>query len=518
MFLKQFKHFLLIAILILGFSNVSEAALSNDYVVMGYLETYFSLNVSNLPYNDLTHIIEAFALPSDTTGDVTFSGSRPSLISVAHSNKVRVCLSVGGATASLANWQADVQPGVVGTFVTNIVNMMQHGDGSGNSYDGIDIDWEFPRVVDKTNFTNFMTQLASALHAIPSQNDGNPCQLSFYNNAASDFSGVSPMCGVDWTAVGAVVDYCVLGNYAYSCNMYNGPLGGGCGISYPCGSGSGTADAKSAATRLTALGFPITKLILGIPMYGQYFSSPNYLGINDNQVFGSATPGTYYATQAEAVYSYGTTMVTMDTHQSFCDKMSWAFNPANFGGSQNLPGIALWDIGQAYPPTGGDPEITSIWNVIGGTGGCFVPPPLTPTPTTTATATATATNTPCFIGGVPCTSTATPTATNSPTITPTPTATPTVLGVTVPLVYPNPTSGQPVSLRLPISVTVDVKVQIFSVAFRKVWEQDYSQVAPTTALNVSLSDQSGTQLANGLYYVVAITSKGTFKSKLLILR
>jgi hypothetical protein len=149
--------------------------------------------------------------------------------------------------------------------------------------------------------------------------------------------------------------------------------------------------------------------------------------------------------------------------------------------------------------------------VIGGTAGasCFVPPP---TPTATATSTPTSTFTPCLVGGVPCTSTATPTATNTPTITPT------VVGVTVPLVYPNPTSGQPVSLRLPIKQVSDVTVQIFTLAFRKVWQQDFPQVAPSTALSVPLSDASGTQLANGLYYIVALTSQGTYKTKLLILR
>jgi hypothetical protein len=238
-------------------------------------------------------------------------------------------------------------------------------------------------------------------------------------------------------------------------------------------------------------------MILGCPLYNA--ASPN---TDIYAIIKNSTSSTYMPTEMESIYNDFPNN-SADDATSYCNKISWAL-------AQGMPGIALFELSQACPFT--DTPVTALWGAISNTSNCVVFPTATPTPTTTSTATATPTNTPCFVNGTPCSSTPTPTATFTVTLTPT------VIGVKVPLVYPNPTSGQPVSLRLPITQTSDVTVQIFTLAFRKVWEQDFPQVAPTTALSVPLSDRTGTQLANGLYYVVAVTSQGTYKTKLLILR
>jgi hypothetical protein len=64
----------------------------------------------------------------------------------------------------------------------------------------------------------------------------------------------------------------------------------------------------------------------------------------------------------------------------------------------------------------------------------------------------------------------------------------------------------------------DVKVQVFTVAFRAVYERDFQRVQPGTPLTIPSTDQWNKQLANGLYYVIATTPQGRTLGKWLILR
>ena len=117
---------------------------------------------------------------------------------------------------------------------------------------------------------------------------------------------------------------------------------------------------------------------------------------------------------------------------------------------------------------------------------------------------------------------ATPTPTFSPTSTQSPTETPslTPVPVSIPVVYPNPADGtEPVRLRPPAYLGVsDVKVRLFTLAFRKVQENTYSQVPAGTDVPISLTDKWGKPLASGLYYVVVNTTQGRSIAKFLIIR
>ena len=87
------------------------------------------------------------------------------------------------------------------------------------------------------------------------------------------------------------------------------------------------------------------------------------------------------------------------------------------------------------------------------------------------------------------------------------------------MIYPNPADGvDPVRLRLNLTEASDVKVQIFTVAFRKVREQVYTQVGAGEDLPLKLKDNWGKPLAGGLYYLVITTVDGRFLEKLLVLR
>jgi hypothetical protein len=87
------------------------------------------------------------------------------------------------------------------------------------------------------------------------------------------------------------------------------------------------------------------------------------------------------------------------------------------------------------------------------------------------------------------------------------------------VIYPNPCDGtQPAKIRTGFTLPSNVKVQVFTTAFRKVQEQDHSQVPVGADLTVDLSDKWGTPLASGVYYVVLQTSSGRSVVKLMVLR
>ena len=48
----------------------------------------------------------------------------------------------------------------------------------------------------------------------------------------------------------------------------------------------------------------------------------------------------------------------------------------------------------------------------------------------------------------------------------------------------------------------DIRVEIFTTAFRKVWEETFSNAPPGIAIRVELKDKRGIPLADGLYYLV----------------
>jgi hypothetical protein len=142
------------------------------------------------------------------------------------------------------------------------------------------------------------------------------------------------------------------------------------------------------------------------------------------------------------------------------------------------------------------------------------------TPTASLTATRTFTSTPTRSWTSTPTDTPVPTETPNPTLTETsvPTATATLTGNTKPIIYPNPSDGRPVNILPPLTKVSDVKVQIFTLAFRKANETTFPQVPPGVSVTITLTDYWNKPLANGLYYVVVITDEGRTVSKLLIVR
>jgi hypothetical protein len=147
----------------------------------------------------------------------------------------------------------------------------------------------------------------------------------------------------------------------------------------------------------------------------------------------------------------------------------------------------------------------------------------TSTPTNSFTSTTTASNTPSPTATFTPTLTFTRTYTSTPSNTstpnpPTPTATSTPVGNTGVVVFPNPAKGDTVNVLPPAHAGMaDVRVEIFTSAFRMVQDEFFASVPPGVAVTVELKDKWGRPLADGLYYVlVTVDGKRSF-AKLLIL-
>ena len=63
-----------------------------------------------------------------------------------------------------------------------------------------------------------------------------------------------------------------------------------------------------------------------------------------------------------------------------------------------------------------------------------------------------------------------------------------------------------------------MEVGIFTTAFRKVGEEDFTNVGPGQTLALTLNDRRGRPLANGLYYLFIRAQGHLWKVKLLLLR
>lgn len=102
--------------------------------------------------------------------------------------------------------------------------------------------------------------------------------------------------------------------------------------------------------------------------------------------------------------------------------------------------------------------------------------------------------------------------------TPTPVATSIPRGENHFVIYPNPARGSQTNLFLPGGTwPANLKIQIYSLGFRKVREVELRQVQPETPVTLDLFDKNGVSLANGFYYVMVTSPQGKFMLKLIIL-
>ena len=347
-----------------------------NYIVGGYIGSW-NLNSNtpvDTPFNKLTHLFYSFAdvtstgtvqLPQDGTG----TGDIAKLQQIKAQNpNLKIMLSIGGATENdFSSAAATVQSRA--NFAQSAIQLMKT-----NGFDGLDIDWEYPRANEDNNYIQLLAQLRTQINQA-SQNDGKQYLLttalsgSPYQLSASDYGGnpydFSPQ---DLRATSDYVDFINVMSYDYhgpwenttnhqsalykstNDNTYN----------------AAKVNTNWAIQRYLSAGVPATDIVLGIPLYGRtwtgvnagsnnglfqqgtgssertYRELYNLLGTNGYQSFwdNSAKVPYIYSSQTKVFSTY-------ENNQSILGKTDYVKQ-------QGLGGAFFWEITQDLPITNPD--------------------------------------------------------------------------------------------------------------------------------------------------------------------
>lgn len=146
-----------------------EPVSDEDFKVVGYFASWQPGETDKIQYDVITHVIYSFAIPKEdgTLRPLDNPETAKQIVKDAHTAGSKALLAVGGwsyndvpleATFMAATATAEKRE----KFIDEIVALCEAYD-----FDGIDIDWEHPRVDGSSSqqYEDFMVALADKLHA-----------------------------------------------------------------------------------------------------------------------------------------------------------------------------------------------------------------------------------------------------------------------------------------------------------------------------------------------------------------
>jgi chitinase len=139
----------------------------NDYIVQAYLPFWGNYKPELKTLSRFSHIALAFALPQKN-GDVTYDRDLQenldvTLKSIAEAKKLNPnlkCLWAIGGWGNSDNFTSAVRTENRHKFIKNLLKLVES-----TKCDGIDIDWEFPKIADRENLTAFIKELSAEIAA-----------------------------------------------------------------------------------------------------------------------------------------------------------------------------------------------------------------------------------------------------------------------------------------------------------------------------------------------------------------
>jgi len=344
---------LLLIVLLLNFLLLNEGKLGNNIPkrIVAFYGSWSKTNnppysATQIPYNMLTHIIHAGAgLNENGDGTITVPSNfiEPELLEKSHEAGIKVEFYIGGSQAAYQKMASSASSRA--TFVQGITKFIHN-----YSYDGIDIDWEYPQNNnDKANFYSLMSEIRSALpspnYVISIDVPNIPNDYYGFNNLKTVVDMINIMlydCAGPWTGYAEL----------------NSPIFND--ISNP--SPQGSAD-ESATCFTEDLGIPAEQLNMGTAFYGYYYTKQTYLfeicqPCTSSNVI-SETYGTYikqrinaqgwvrhFDDMAQVPYllkSDGSDgFITYDDYNSTYTKVSYSVYTRGLGGS------FMWSLDQDY--------------------------------------------------------------------------------------------------------------------------------------------------------------------------
>jgi chitinase len=231
----------------------------------GYTETDIDFSVVNT--------VAHFSVVPRADGSIEIPDWGPfpdtALISAAHNAGASVVLVVGGdhaaATTGFAGMAAS--PSLRRTFIDNLTSLVNT-----YGYDGVDLDWEFPKAADKSNLTALVRELRAALGAQRTLSIAGP-----YLDWDGGYDLPALVSNLDW--IGAMT----YGLHAASWASHSGHAAG-------LYSGSGVFHSNEFvvdASRRWYLSQGVTaaKLLIGLPFFGERFDGATAINkpLSNNQ-------------------------------------------------------------------------------------------------------------------------------------------------------------------------------------------------------------------------------------------
>jgi len=284
-----------------------------------------------------------------------YHDSTKSLPYLCKANNVKCVMSIGGWTWS-TNFPAIAGSASIRTaFAHNCTDLVRL-----YKLDGIDIDWEYPLLADKGNYTLLMQELRDSLDAYGLANNGRTYLLTGAYPA-----GPANMANYDWANLMPIIDmfnlmsYDFFGQWDANAN-HNSPL-------YAPSQVDPTFNCDAAVTLLMqTYNVPANKINMGIAFYGRAFStcmglfqthsgadlntfpeeqgSPLYYNILKNMSLFN------YNWDSQGQVPYLTGNGATQTFVSYDDKKSIGLK-ASYILSKNLRGAIVWEITGDYLET-----------------------------------------------------------------------------------------------------------------------------------------------------------------------
>ena len=314
--------------------------LASDKLVVGYYPTWNRSAYSHtaIQYQNLTHIAHAFIGPYvDGSLEIPSGFLYPEMIQTAHANGVKVVVSLGGwGTYSDRFAPLTADTAARRRFVQNLKSFCIT-----NGYDGADIDWEYPKnATERTNMRLLIAELRQAF------NTTTPALLLAMAGPATNWSGQwfdFPAMMNDFNWIG-IMTYDFYGAWTSKAG-HNSALYG----NYPPND-QGWVDYGVQYYNVTR-GVPKSKLLIGIPFYGQQFNASALWGTSTGAtqvVYHSIAPKLqqgwtrYWDNVGQVPYMIspaGNQLISYDDSTSVANKCSYV-------NSTNLAGAIVWAIGQ----------------------------------------------------------------------------------------------------------------------------------------------------------------------------
>lgn len=309
-----------------------------DKLVVGYYPSWMKTTYpyTAIPFENLSYIAHAFIFPNaDGTIDSTGFTHYPELIQAAHRNSVGVVISVGGYDLARVPRFDSVAayPARRTKFAAALRDFcLTYG------YDGVDIDWEYPKSLQRSNTTLLFQELHTALSGV---------SLTLSIAAPStDWNG-----GYDWTVMNNVLDWVGVMTYDFYGSWTtkvgpNSPL-------YGNASQTDQGWIDNSVSFYLGKGIPRSKLLIGTPFYGWKFNGSAMYGpgVGTAQMsYSTIAPlmqqgwTRYWDQLAHVPYLVNATqtnVISYDDSASIVEKMKYVR-------SQQLGGTIIWALGQDY--------------------------------------------------------------------------------------------------------------------------------------------------------------------------